>query len=556
MPFLKLPDNRLPGVKPKGLYEIDWSHPLTRGLTGCWAINRWENLGRVLDAGEAGDTYSGIYNDAYISGKGNLVLDGVDDVLAAGDFAIHAGDITIFTICTPTAVSGVQGLLQADNSGSNRRDFQFRLDNNKVSFIPFVGGSNGSISSTTTLSTGVRHKLGASHSSTLGSNNYSVYVDGEKDNSGTKTGALDSDYPTTLIGAYSTTAAALDGGSYIDEFAGEIELVYVWDRVLSDSDYRLINKDPYQIFKPIIEDVYFVSTGESGGVTGSGSPQAETATSTGSGKRTITGTGVAQAETATSSGTGLRLIVGTGSPTADTATSTGEGTSSGTATGSGSPTADTATASGAGLRIITGSGSPQAETATSTGTGEVGGVIQGSGSPQAETATSSGTGLRAITGQGNPAADTATSSGTGLRLITGSGSPQAETATSTGSGTVGDVIQGSGSPQAETATASGTGLRLITGSGNPTAETATSSGTGTSTSEITGSGSPQADDATCTGVGLRIITGSGAVQAETATASGYDTATTISSCRVYNKATEDRVYNMKTENRVYNKKVC
>jgi hypothetical protein len=190
-----------------------------------------------------------------------------------------------------------------------------------------------------------------------------------------------------------------------------------------------------------------------GGITGSGSPQAETATSSGTGIRTITGDGTPTATTATASGEGEVSggITGFGDVQADTATTSGTGEI--TRVGSGSPQADTATSVGQGVRVITGGGSPQAETATTEGEGGVG--TTGSGSPQAETATASGQGTRIITGDGSPVATTATVIGSGLRVITGTSEAQADTATSTGEGN--RTIFGSGSPQANTAFTLGSG---------------------------------------------------------------------------------------------------
>ena len=313
---------------------------------------------------------------------------------------------------------------------------------------------------------------------------------------------------------------------------------------------------------------HYISAG-GGEITGSGAPQADTATSSGSGLRLVTGSGSTQAgkaastgsgevsglitgsgnpqaDTATSSGSGLREITGTGNTTADIATTVGTGLRE--ITGSGSPQAETATSTGSGLRIIAGSGSQQSETATSSGTGDISGLITGSGATQAETATSTGSGIHEVTGSGSPQAEYATSTGVAIRVINGLGSPQADTATSSGLGVVGNAIVGSGAPQAETATSTGVGvrgitgagskqadtatstgagLRLISGSGSTQAETATSTGTGTTGNVVTGSGSTQAETATSSGSGLRLVTGSGSTQAETAISSGNGSISSI-----------------------------
>ena len=209
---------------------------------------------------------------------------------------------------------------------------------------------------------------------------------------------------------------------------------------------------------------------------------------------TVTGSGSPQAETATGSGAGSRVITGSGSPQANAATSSASGERE--SHGSGALQAAAATSSGVGERIVVGSGAPQAETATSVGSGGATGTVAGSGASQADTATSSGVGSRIITGSGANQADIASGSGAGARVIAGSGSPQANAATSSASGE--RESHGSGALQAAAATSSGAGFR-----------------------KITGSGALQASISTSSGAGSRVIAGSGANQAETATIQAY-----------------------------------
>ena len=116
-----------------------------------------------------------------------------------------------------------------------------------------------------------------------------------------------------------------------------------------------------------------------GPISGSGSPTADTATSTGAGVNTNNAIGSPTAETATSVGAAVGANKVSGSPTAETATSTGAGLNANSAIGS--PVAETATSTGAGVHTNTAIGSPTAETATSTGAGTTGGGVPLSGIP-------------------------------------------------------------------------------------------------------------------------------------------------------------------------------
>ena len=175
----------------------------------------------------------------------------------------------------------------------------------------------------------------------------------------------------------------------------------------------------------------------------------------------------------------MATVAVSGTPQADTATSTGAVER--ILTVSGTPQAVTATSTGVvELGTKRASGTPQAETATSSGVADIG-TKRASGTPQAETATSSGVvSISAVFGEYDktclikpetfgcivkaetfgcivPVCNIPTSSVSADvdMLITVSGSPQADTATSTGVVNIAGSTTVSGAPQAETATSSG-----------------------------------------------------------------------------------------------------
>ena len=115
-----------------------------------------------------------------------------------------------------------------------------------------------------------------------------------------------------------------------------------------------------------------------GDVTGSGSPQAVTATTTAAGVNKNLGSGSPQADVATSSGAAVQKHIGTGTSQAETATAAGFAVGANFAVGS--PQAQTATASGAGVNTNNVTGSPQADTATASGSG----TVPGGGPPPLE----------------------------------------------------------------------------------------------------------------------------------------------------------------------------
>lgn len=335
------------------------------------------------------------------------------------------------------------------------------------------------------------------------------------------------------------------GNSVINLASGDFNNASGGDFHLADTDSILYHAGTNVSLSTDVDgDSYHATTPSIGfdeivvaGATGSGTLQADIATTVSTGTRVITGSGTLQTSTASTVGAGIRNIVGAAVMAASLAVAAGVGevahTGSGTLqantaatvgigkvvhTGSGTLQANTATTTGAGIKESVGSGTPQADTAVTVGAGTVSGASIGSGTPQADTATTIGAGVKESIGSGTPQAETATTVGFGIRESVGSGTPQADTATAAGVGTVSGAITGSGSPQAETATTVGSGIKGSVGSGAPQASTATTIGAGVR--EITGSGTPQASAAGLIGVGIRESVGSGTPQADTAVIAG------------------------------------
>ena len=232
---------------------------------------------------------------------------------------------------------------------------------------------------------------------------------------------------------------------------------------------------------------------------------------------TVTGSGTPAAQSATTSGSGTSESTGSGTPAAQASTITGAGTTE--TAGTGTLAADSATTSGAGTSESTGSGTPAAQSATTSGSGTVVGTIAGGGTLGADSATTSGAGTSESTGAGTPAAQASTITGAGTSESTGAGTPAAQAATITGAGTASTA--GTGTLDGQAATMSGSGVIKSVGTGAIVADVADVTGEGT-TSLVFGSGAPAAQAATITGAGTSASTGSGTLNASLAEMNGTD----------------------------------
>lgn len=198
-------------------------------------------------------------------------------------------------------------------------------------------------------------------------------------------------------------------------------------------------------------------------ITGSGTPDAQAATLSGSGASSSTGSGTPDAQAASLSGTGSSASTGTGSLAAQSASLDAAGTIGSSAVeGVGALTAQAASADGAGASQSTGAGTLAAHAATASGAGTS--ASAAAGELAAGQATAAGAGISSSTGAGALVAQAADLSGSGAAVdagtVVGGGALIAGAAAASGAGSVpvADVIAGGSAkrPQRVSATYSPT----------------------------------------------------------------------------------------------------
>jgi len=304
------------------------------------------------------------------------------------------------------------------------------------------------------------------------------------------------------------------GAGLLDSFNGGVIIAASQLKSITSEQARVLSKDVYQFLK---QDATVSNNGLYSSLFSSSASA-------------ITGTGVPQAATATSAGFGSRIIIGTGIVSSSSAVSNGAGAVGSNIIGSGNTQAITASSSGTAAREIKSSSLAQAEAATSVGLGSAFSVVVGSGSAQAGTASASGSGNvgAGITGSGNVNASPSTALGLGARIITGFGSAEAANASSFGLS--GGAKVGSGTPQSDAASSSGVGKRNVFSIGSAQCNAAASSGIGGLI--VNGSGAAQAQTAASLGAGgvPLLAVGSGIVRATAATCIGFDSMIEASTC--------------------------
>jgi hypothetical protein len=225
-PRMEMPELFEPGRKPVGPVEIDWDHPLARGLL-------------FADIG-GGDLATSAQPELLLGAareRGDYAFDGTDSKVDYGDLAQVDG------LAKMTAMSS---LINAD--GNNAGVFSKRSDtgngswqvwdfSGKVFARIYIGGVANSATGTSTRPVGAAYTAGLWYD---GATLRAIYNNGFE-------GSL------SVSGTIDNTSDSVQlGWSFSDAYSlsGSIQWAFVWNRALSSSEVALVHKNPYQFLIP------------------------------------------------------------------------------------------------------------------------------------------------------------------------------------------------------------------------------------------------------------------------------------------------------------------
>lgn len=230
---LRAPELLIPGRKPVGLMEVDWTHPLANGLQNCFLFPQgdppentvtWQSPTALSTSGVEYtpegllfDGASGNYFEApYLAQPG----------VTTSEYTIH----TITKLGSPS--SSVWLWCRADASLGHLKQV-FRLSTGGWrSRQDFTGGDS-------ILDFGTDDA--DSITITVGYNEHKCYQDGMLLNSETTSGSLESTPDDYTIGSDS---------NHLYGYDGLIKAQFVFNRVLNEGEVASLARDPYQILKP------------------------------------------------------------------------------------------------------------------------------------------------------------------------------------------------------------------------------------------------------------------------------------------------------------------
>lgn len=243
-----------PGVKPTGPQEINWQHPLAKGLQsyglGLYDIAADTGLSYYSNSADQTADYLH-FNDTrnkeaiLLSHLGGTFFDG----LAEFTFLVHVR-FHGTSSADPDALIGQWSTLQgAFDADAARAEFRYRSDTDELQFFIMDSGlSSHSLQQSSSLSGGW-HVLMA-----VMRDGYTyMYVDGVSTGAGLSTGSivLSSATPHSkvpeVMGGHDCTGDGT-GGKASPRF--DMKSWGIWTRGLSDSEVFEISTSPYQLLKP------------------------------------------------------------------------------------------------------------------------------------------------------------------------------------------------------------------------------------------------------------------------------------------------------------------
>lgn len=253
-------------VKPPLGAQIDWSHSLSNGLVRCWLLN--EGGGKqYLDLAQGGwaTAQGGTIRTINSFGQ-NVYFDEVDSYLLDSRTPIVSGRCSIFTRCVINQSSDVfDNTAQIDRIVSiskttslRNNEFLIGIRNNSGNSAIAVAGARDNQAAGAYDADGTTNfwgEAGKLHSicGTFKPQSMKVYVDGKFEGEDT-TDKNPVDLDAITIGC----GTIFDVAPPQDLFQGNVYEVYIWNRVLSDSEIKLLSREPYAFMEAPTARQYFI----------------------------------------------------------------------------------------------------------------------------------------------------------------------------------------------------------------------------------------------------------------------------------------------------------
>lgn len=237
--------------KPPLGSQINWRHPLSQGLVGCWLMN--ENSG-----GKIIDLSSKLNHSTAFSTKWSRNINGITTKYSGSQYIDVAKNsiptvnpITIFCkVIIPSRVVG-KIVTKWENSGSL---FDWLLyESDTIGTVRFYQNVTGTSES---RFHGVAGALVVGKDTTIcvsasGGHNFMIFTNGSFSTGDTSDGNY-----VLGVGAGVTIGAGRNGASRDAPFTGDISVVYIYNRIIQRTEVLSLYEAPYQFIQPFKNRIY------------------------------------------------------------------------------------------------------------------------------------------------------------------------------------------------------------------------------------------------------------------------------------------------------------
>ena len=245
--------------KPPPSARINWEHPLSRGLTGCWLFNGDRGFDYTLRSRFLSPTGNPLYVPSDHGGVSTRLLASSSQYWSSADSPVlSTGDIDFFFVALVDLASkpaNVMTILSKEDSIASAAEYrmEWRNTTDRFRFIIFnsAGGATGVAADALGVpSVGKLYFVMVWHDSIA--NTINIQVNNSATNSAAEGIAIVDSTATFRIGALST-------GTVSNFWNGRVAGVWFWKRrLLSLSDRLWLQNEPFEMFQQPITRTWFV----------------------------------------------------------------------------------------------------------------------------------------------------------------------------------------------------------------------------------------------------------------------------------------------------------
>jgi len=233
-----------PYQKPERGRKLNKTHPLARGLVGCWVMNERDG-DEIFDLSGNGNGGSFVNNPTWNSG--NIVFNGESDYINVPTARVLEPDhITVVAKSRQTGDGNGEAQVVAMDD-TTKRNWQLRIGDSNFPasnprFLIFIGNNDFSATWAHSVVTDRWYVLaGVYDGSTI-----KLYVDGILRTTTNVAGVLDKDGPDITFGNMDT--------HYLN---GDIQYAFIYNCALTASEIDRLYHKPFEMFEPYLDPAIF-----------------------------------------------------------------------------------------------------------------------------------------------------------------------------------------------------------------------------------------------------------------------------------------------------------